>query len=261
MMGQTFLSTNTDKNVCASIESTSGPIGVTVCFSAEASFAVGGALIPAGIFCISAAWIKKPSYLGLALVPLFLAIQQISEGFVWTALNHDDPLQKRSASLVFLFFALAFWPFWFPVLTTIMEPQPVRKAIFAVISVMTTAWFWFLFFPLLVGSDELLSTEKVHHSIRYQYDQLAVYQYIHPVPLRILYLLSIAGAPLLGSENWGGRIPGLVLGASALVAAVLFDYAFISVWCFFAAVLAVYLCVVFYRLPRAPTVTIQPTAL
>jgi hypothetical protein len=230
-----------------------------VCFSAAASFTVGGALIPAGAYCIGAAWLKKPSYLGLAAVPLFFGVQQVGEGFVWNALHHDDPAQTRSASLFFLFFALAFWPFWFPLLTTIMEPEPKRKWIFAAISLAASAWFWILYYPLVVGPESLLRTEIVHHSVQYQYDGLAIYEYIPKLPLRLLYLLSVALPPMLGSESWG-RIPGLVLGASALIAALLFNYAFVSVWCFCAAVLAVYLCVVFYRLPRPTTVTIQPAA-
>ena len=45
--------------------------------------------------------------------------------------------------------------------------------------------------------------------------------------------------------------PGELLDKSALIAAVIFHYAFVSVWCFFAAVLAAYLVVFFYRLPAA----------
>jgi hypothetical protein len=228
-----------------------------VCFSAEASFAVGGALIPAGAFCIGAAWLKKPSYLGLAAVPLFFGIQQVSEGFVWNALHHGDAAQVRSTSLFFLFFAVALWPFWFPFLTTIMEPQPARKWIFAAITLAASAWFWILYFPLLVGPDALLTTRIEHHSIQYEYPDLAIYETIPKLPLRLFYLLSVALPPMFGSENWG-RIPALVLGASAAIAALVFDYAFVSVWCFFAAVLAIYLCVVFYRLPRPATLTIQP---
>jgi uncharacterized membrane protein len=52
----------------------------------------------------------------------------------------------------------------------------------------------------------------------------------------------------LSSQSFG-RIPGLALGVSAIVAALLFNYAFVSVWCFFAAVLSIYCCVFFYRLP------------
>ena len=102
-------------------------------------------------------------------------------------------------------------------------------------------------------------SKSMHHSIRYDYDALPIYLYIDKLPLRILYLLSVASAPVFGSESWG-RIPGLVLGASALLAASLFNYAFVSVWCFFAAVLAAYLCVVFYRLPKPATRTVLAIA-
>jgi hypothetical protein len=94
----------------------------------------------------------------------------------------------------------------------------------------------------------LLETQIEQSSIAYLYPGLAVYDYIDKPYLRMLYFSSVALPPLLGSEQWG-RIPGLVLGASALLAAVVYHYAFVSVWCFFAAVLAVYLCVVFFRLP------------
>jgi hypothetical protein len=181
---------------------------------------------------------------------MLFGVQQISEGFVWHGLQHEDAAQTRSASLVFLFFALAFWPFWFPVLTALMEPLPGRKSIFVILSVAATAWFWVLFYPLATGPESLLTTGAVHHSIQYRYDGLAIYNYMPKTPLRLLYFLSVALPPLLGSETWG-RIPGLVLGASALLAVIAFDYAFVSVWCFFAAALSIYCCVVFYRLPRA----------
>ncbi len=218
-----------------------------MCFSAGASFVVGIALVPAGAYCLWAAAVKKRSYLGLATVPLMFGIQQISEGFVWHGLEHGDTAQTRTASLVFLFFALAFWPWWFPVLTAVMEPQPRRKLIFVVLSVLASGWFWVLYYPLLTGQVPF-ETKTMHHSVQYLYDALPVYDYIPKAPLRLLYFLSVALPPLLGSETWG-RIPGLVLGASAVVAVIVFDYAFVSVWCFFAAALSIYCSVVFYRLP------------
>lgn len=228
-----------------------------MCFSAEASFAAGIALVPAGIYCLWSACIKKPSFLGLAVVPVAFGIQQISEGFVWHALDHGDAGQIRAPALVFLFFALAFWPFWFPFLTAMMEPQLLRKWIFVVFSVLATVWFWVLFYPLAAGAESLLQIQSVHHSIQYDYDDLAVYRYVDKTPLRVLYFLSVAVPPLLGSETWG-RIPGLVLGASALLAVLVFDYAFVSVWCFFAAVMSIYCCVVFYRLPAPGAFQVEP---
>ncbi len=223
-----------------------------MCFSAQASFTVGAALVPAGIYCIWSAWMRKRAYLGLAIVPLIFGVQQIGEGCVWLGLAADNQFQIRLASLFFLFFALAFWPFWFPVLTTMMEPIPRQRWIFAGVSVLATSWFWILYWPLVLD-PALLETKIDHHSIRYVYDDLKIYHYIDKTPLRVLYLFSVALPPMLSSERWA-RIPGLVLGVSAVLAAAIYHYAFVSVWCFFAAVLAVYLCVVFYQLPRPGTV-------
>ncbi len=220
-----------------------------MCFSAAASFAVGIPLIPAGVYCLWTAAVKKPSYLALAAVPVFFGIQQISEGFVWHALEHEDAVQVRAASLFFLFFALAFWPFWFPFLTAVMEPQAGRKWIFAGLAVLATAWFWVLYYPLLVGPESMFTTRPVHHSIQYYYfDSLWIYDYVPRPLLQVLYLGSVALPMGLSSQSWG-RLPGAVLGASALIAAFVFDHAFVSVWCFFAAVLSIYLATVFYRLP------------
>jgi hypothetical protein len=218
-----------------------------VCFSAAASFTAGAALVPAGIYCIAAALRKKPSYLGLAIVPLVFGVQQISEGFVWHALEHGDALSVRNWSLVFLYFALAFWPFWFSIVGALMESNPQRRWLFLVSACVTSTWFWILYYPLLVGNVSL-TTEIVGHSIRYDYFELPVYVYVSRTLLQLLYLASVALPMALGTESWG-RIPGLVLAAVAVVAALVFEHAFVSVWCFFAAVLATYLSWMFYQMP------------
>jgi hypothetical protein len=221
-----------------------------VCFSAAASFGVGAALVPAGGYCIWAACVKKPRFLALAAVPFFFGVQQISEGFVWHALEHGDAEHARAPALFFLFFALAFWPFWFPFLTMTMETCRKRRWIFLGLTLGSTIWFWVLFYPIASGPDSLLKIQEHHHSIQYDYyDGLAIYQYVPRLLLQVLYLATIALPMVFGSNSWG-RIPGLILGISAVFAAVVFEYAFVSVWCFFAAVLAVYLIAVFYRLPQ-----------
>lgn len=229
-----------------------------MCFSAEASFIVGVALIPAGGYCLWASVRKKPSYLAFATVPLFLGIQQIGEGFVWLAIRNDDARQMQTASLFFLFFAQAFWPFWFPVLATIMEPEPKRRWLLAGISLLAVSWFWILYYPLLVDTS-LLTIRRDHHSIQYEYPALTVYTYIPRWLLRILYCLSVALPLLLSSQKWG-RLPGIVLGVSALLAALLFNQAFVSVWCFFAAIMSGYLCWVLHQFPTPVTEEIAAEA-
>jgi hypothetical protein len=231
-----------------------------MCFSPEASFAVGGALVPAGAYCVRTAWEKNPRLVPVALIPLAFAAQQVAEGFVWIGLRDGDPARVRSAALVFLFFALAFWPFWFAFLNAVLESRPAHRWRFAALALVTTAWFWAFYLPLARGPESLLTVRVVHHSIAYSYPALAVYDYAPRPVLRALYVLSIL-VPLLTGPRLFGWQPGAVLLASLHAAAALYDYAFVSVWCFFAAVLTGHLCLLFHRLPapaRAPAAALQP---
>lgn len=224
-----------------------------MCFSAEASFAVGGVLIPATAYCVRAAWVKNPRLVPLALMPAAFAAQQIAEGFVWLGLHRGDASQVRVAALVFLFFATAFWPFWLAFFNAIYDARPGRKRLFFVMAVLTTGWFWVLYYPQLIGEGSLPSVEIVHHSLVYNFAPLPVRQYV-PVPVLVmLYLLSVA-VPMTLGENMFGRIPIIFLLASVAVAAAVFHYAFVSVWCFLVAVLTSYLCALFYRLPATRSV-------
>ncbi|MFM8275266.1 MAG: DUF6629 family protein [Gemmata sp.] len=224
-----------------------------MCFSAEASFAAGDTLAPAAVYCPRAAWVKNPRLLPVALVPAAFAAQQVAEGVVWLGLHDGDAGQVRAGARVYLFFALAFWPFLLPLLNAILERRPARERAFAALTVASLGWFWALYYPLLTEPESYLTVRAVRHSILYSYTDLAVYRYVPRPVLRVLYVLFTVG-PLLTGPNVLGRLPGLIVAASVLVAAALFDHAFISVWCFFAAGLSLYLCVAFYRMTAtAPT--------
>jgi hypothetical protein len=116
------------------------------------------------------------------------------------------------------------------------------------LALVNTVWFWILYYPLVVGPESLLQIELRHHSIQYSYPDLAVYRVISQPLLRVLYLLAVALPLGIASGSWG-RLPGLVLAGSAAIAALAFGYAFVSVWCFFAAILSVYMCVALRSLP------------
>lgn len=53
-----------------------------MCHSAGASFGVGAVLIPAGLYCLSAAARKDRAYVPLAVTPLVFGVQQCIEGCV-----------------------------------------------------------------------------------------------------------------------------------------------------------------------------------
>lgn len=217
-----------------------------MCFSPEASFGVGAALLPVGAYCLRSSWRKNRALLPLAVVPLLLGVQQVSEGFVWLALQADDLDRARAASLVFLFFALALWPFWLPVCAAVGETRPARKRWLTAFAALTAGWFWVLYYPLLADPGRLVPG-VMHHSIRYEF-VLPTDAIVPRTVLRVLYLLSIV-VPCLVGPRLVGPLPGILLGGAAVVAAVAFEHAFASVWCFFAAALSLALCHLFARLP------------
>ena len=225
-----------------------------MCFSAEASFAAGAILVPAGAYCVVRAAQYSARYLPLALVPLAFSAQQFSEGFVWLALNRRDEALTRLASQVFLFFAIAFWPFMVPFSACLREPRTRQRAILALISVLSLVWLW-VYAPLALEPARWLSTEIVHHSIGYQIDDLPAFSYAPQAMWRVVYLLFICvplAVALPKREERGILLPvvGALVIALFLVSYAVFWYAFTSVWCFFAAFLSLVLCVVFYQLPR-----------
>ncbi len=229
-----------------------------MCFSPEASFAVGGALIPAAGYCLRAAWLKNPRLIPIALMPLAFAVQQIAEGVVWLGLHAGDPAQIRAGALAFLFFALAFWPFWLPFIAAVNETRPGPRRFFVALTVLSSGWFWAFYLPLLIGPDSLLSVRVVHHSILYSYSDAPLPRNVPQSVLRLLYSMSVV-VPLVFGPKTLGRLPGLTLLSALLVAVTVYEYAFVSVWCFFAAVLTLSLCAFFYRM-SAPAIAPGATA-
>jgi hypothetical protein len=218
-----------------------------MCFSPGVSFAVGGALLPVGGYCVLQAWKKDPRLLPFSVIPALLGVQQISEGFVWCGLESGDPSAARPPALAFLFFALAFWPFWLPVAAAAGETRPGRRPWLIGFAILATGWFWVLFFPLLNDPSAKVTPSVVHHSICYTVT-LPVDAHFPRGLIRFVYLSFIV-VPLVLGPRLAGWLPGLLLLGSAAVAMAVFEHAFASVWCFFAALLGLCLCRYFSRLP------------
>jgi hypothetical protein len=224
-----------------------------MCFSAEASFAAAAVLVPAGGYCIARAARHNLRYLPVALVPLAFAAQQFAEGFVWLGLRRDDADLVRDASRVYLFFALAFWPFMVPFSLCVRERRQKHRIILALFALLSLIWVWF-YVPLALDPDRWLTTRVVHHSVQYDFDDLPAFNYLPLTLWRMIYLAFICAPLALALPKRSERgllIPIVVVLLVGLfvLTYVLFSYAFTSVWCFFAAFLSLALCVVHHRLP------------
>jgi hypothetical protein len=191
-------------------------------------------------------------------VPFAFAVQQFSEGFVWIGIDQQNTRLASEASVVYLFFAMAFWPFWVPLSLMVLDSRKWVKRTLAVLVAASLAWGW-LYAPILRNPDQWLSTCVVHHSIQYEYSGIPGYQIMSPGAWRLGYLTLVTVPIGLGATRIKSRTRGLIAagGLGLLVAGfgvtyLVYSYAFISVWCFLAALISLALCYFFARLPPVP---------
>src|SRR5262249_46083611 len=146
-----------------------------MCFAPEASFALGGVLLGAGAHCVRTAARRNRSWLLLAVTPVLFGVQQVSEGLVWVGLRGEEAALVRPASLFFLFFALALWPFWMPLAAARIEARAAARRAWFALAVLGLGWFVLLYGPIIYDPDRYLTTPRVvHHSIVYDYTEVPV---------------------------------------------------------------------------------------
>jgi hypothetical protein len=210
-----------------------------MCFSAAASFASGAVLTAAGGAAVGLAARRNPWFLPFAVVPVAFGVQQLAEGVVWHGLDHDRPDLVRPAALVFLFFALGWWPTWMP-FAAAATTRGWRRAVSVGFLIPGAVLAVLLAGPVLADPDRYLTVRVIGHHIRYDIDAIPVFQRLPKDPVKGLYLLAV-GVPLVAHPDRRVKVFGVLLATAAGLTKVAADYAFTSVWCFFAAVLAGYL--------------------
>lgn len=231
-----------------------------MCFNATASFVTAAVLIPAGVATLRRVTSSNHHLVFLAAFPLLFGVQQLLEGLLWLSLG--DPLagligapstdSGTVAALGFLFFAYALWPALVPLAAWHAEVMPLRRRIFALLAGLGAMLGLFLYLPLLLEPG-WLTLSVVQGSILYE-PRLILDPFVSRQVTRGVYALIVA-LPLIGSSvPLLRRFGGLVL-VSVLISAAAFSYAFVSIWCFFAAVLSAWLVL---RLPKAEDHRLQP---
>jgi len=204
-----------------------------MCFSATASFAASAVLIPLGIYCVKKATECKKSYWLIALLPLLFGIQQLFEGFVWLALGAgNDP---RLPALGFLFFSHLFWLFWIPFSSYALETNPFKRQLFLSLAALGTLHGLVMYIPFVLNTSGF-DVETMKHSIVYA-TQLLYDDFVPRIVVRALYAVIVL-IPLLFSSERYVKIFGFIIMLSVTLSTIFFGYAFISVWCYFAAILS-----------------------
>ena len=208
-----------------------------MCFSATASFSAGALLLGIGTLTLKSA--RRPQEWPFAAIPLLFAIQQLSEGVIWLSFGGEAPLLNVVMTHVYSFFSHVLWPIYIPVAVLLIEPPGWRRrALLALVAAGVVVGAFLLY---VLVAYPIVSRPSVQH-IEY------VSPHFFSALVMALYLMSITFSLMLSTHRMV-----MVFGVMALLsfAAAYYFYAiwFISVWCFFAALLSV-IVYLYFVLPR-----------
>ena len=197
-----------------------------MCFSATASFSAGAVLLGIGALTLKAT--RRPSEWPFAAIPFLFAIQQLIEGVIWLTFSTDTPLLNTAMTHAYSFFSHVLWPVYLPVAVLMIEPPGGRRRTLTALVLAGSAVGIYLLYVLV--AFPVVSRPTGQHV---EYDS----PHFFAAEVMTLYLVSTTVSPLLSTPR-GVK----VFGALALLSfgAAYYFYAtwFISVWCFFAALLS-----------------------
>ena len=205
-----------------------------MCFSATASFTAGVALLVVGTVTIRRA--GKSAGLAFAAIPLLFGIQQILEGALWLTFPAEAPLWNMVLTYVYSFFSHVLWPIYVPIAVLLIEPTPWRRKVLAAIAIAGAAVGLYLLYFLVRLP---LVAQVTGRHIAY------LSPHFYAVEAMTLYLLGTCLSSLFSSHR-SVRLFGVAAFLSFIAAYAFYATWFISVWCFFAAVLS---CIVLLHFP------------
>lgn len=204
-----------------------------MCFSATASFAAGTALVAVGGLTLHRS--RGEVELPLALIPLLFGVQQLTEGVVWVSLNNDLPVLQSYSTYIYSGFSHVLWPIFVPFAILLVEIKRWRRRAIGVFLVLGLGVGLYLLYFIV----RFPVTAHVHgRSILYE----SPHFYIGAV--LVIYLLATCVSGLFSSHRCI-NIFGVLAFVLAIAAYLVSVETFVSVWCFFAAILSLLIVVHF----------------
>lgn len=220
-----------------------------MCFSAAASFAASAVLLPLGLYSVYKALKTNKDYLLFSFIPFIFSIHQFIQGLIWDTLHARSYVSLYHSVLAFTFIAFFIWPFYIPLSIYAIEPNKRRKKIFLGLIFCGLALGLASYVPLLIGVITV-EVSIVKHSISYPVYQPVYMQNIYTVFYALIVIIS-----LFLSSIRKIRVFGILLLSAFLFSAVCYYYTITSVWCFFAALLSLYIIYCIDPLPHEDVTT------
>ena len=171
------------------------------------------------------------------------SIQQFSEGMIWINMTTANVHLLYSSALLYMFFAFLLWPAYFPFCLYFIETISMRRKILFGLIILGLILGVIIYIPLLMH-DVDFNLKRINQSLAHSI-QLTVYsQHFYTLSYALIIFISA----LVCSKNEIKKF-GLLVMISFLLAMFWFLYAFISVWCYFAAFLSLYIVYIVSSLP------------
>lgn len=162
-----------------------------------------------------------------AAIPLAFGVQQVAEGLLWLLL----PMQLHTAKLVanvYLLFSHVLWPIYVPFAVLMIEPNAARRRLIAItLAAGAIAAGFYAFTIFTVSPSARIAAGHISYHLPHRHDELIL----------TLYIIGTCVASLLSSHKTV-RLFGSVMIMALIATLLTYFYWFISVWCFFAAILS-----------------------
>ncbi len=206
-----------------------------MCFSATASLTAGAALVVTGAFTVRL--VQRPSEIPYALIPVLFGIQQLIEGALWLTFPDKAPWLNTFLTYAYSMFSHVLWPIYVPIAVYFLESVAWRRKALLVTATGGSLIGLYLLYNLI--RLPIVATAAEGHI-----DYVSPHFYV-PVVM-VLYVLGTCVSPVLSSHRWV-RWFGATAILSFVAAGAFYLTWFISVWCFFAAIMSIMVLMFFLR--------------
>jgi hypothetical protein len=200
-----------------------------MCFSPDADAVVGGIVVVIGVDALR--HVREPKQILFASLPLLFGLHQIDEAFVWWGLQgHVSESIERVGVWIYLLFALAALPALVPLAVLSVERVQARRRLIASFAILGIA--------VGVSIGVAVFRGSVNAAIDGRHIAYNVSALSQGRDLTALYVVAACGALLACSYR-----DIAALGLLNLVAVPILMWltvsGFISLWCFWAAIVSV----------------------
>ncbi|MBI2379504.1 MAG: hypothetical protein HYV16_01935 [Gammaproteobacteria bacterium] len=206
-----------------------------MCFSAPVSLVAGAALSAVGVVTLRTA--RRPAELPFAGIPLLFGLQQLTEGLIWLSFRADGAWPSAQLTLVYSLFSHVLWPVYMPYAVALLETESRTRRVLAVCQAAGLGVGAYLLYTILRYP---VSAGVLGGHIGYDSPHFFV------VPVVTLYLVATCVSSLTSSHRLI-RAFGAATFAASVAAYAIHVATWISVWCFFAAVLSAMVWAFFWR--------------